>query len=171
MPTVEPRAWLPDWIVNVIALLFGVTMVAQPYVIPSGSMENSLLVGDHVIVDKLAFAPAGTLGGRLLPYTPIRRGDIIVFRFPLDPRQTYVKRVIGLPGDRIRIAARQVYVNGRPLAEPYKIHKAGRDEDYRDRFPRRPARAGYLARRGHAARPRARRGTGGAAGQLLRAGR
>ena len=134
----EPRGWLPEWVVNIIVLLFGVTMVAQPYVIPSSSMEGNLLVGDHVLVDKLAYSPPGSLSGRLLPYAPVRRGDIIVFRFPLNPRENYVKRVVGVPGDRIRIAAKQVYVNGEPLAEPYKVHRTAWLEDYRDQFPGAP---------------------------------
>lgn len=142
----EPRAWLPDWIVNVVVLLFGVTMVAQPYVIPSSSMEDNLHIGDHVIVDKLAGAPAGSVSRRLLPYQPVRRGDIIVFRFPPDLSQTYVKRVIGMPGDRVRIAGKQVYVNGAPLAEPYKVHKTDVIEDYRDNFPAAPT--GLVTERG-----------------------
>ena len=134
----ETRAWVPEWIVNVIFLLFGITMVAQPFVIPSSSMEDNLLIGDHVIVDKLAYGPTGPLSRYLLPYAPVRRGDIIVFRFPLDPGQNYVKRVIGLPGDHLRIERRQVYVNGRALDEPYKVHKTAWLEPYRDTFPAEP---------------------------------
>jgi signal peptidase I len=134
----ETRGWLPEWIVNIIVLLFGITMVAQPNVIPTSSMENNLLVGDHVIVDKMAYSTPGSISRRLLPYAPVRRGDIIVFRFPLNVREYYVKRVIGVPGDRIRIAAKQVYVNGKPLAEPYKVHKTEWVEDYRDNFPAPP---------------------------------
>jgi signal peptidase I len=127
-----------EWIVNCLVLLFGFAMVAQPYIIPTGSMENNLLVGDHVIVDKLAYAPPGTLGSRILPYQPVCRGDVVVFRFPPDIRQTYVKRVIGLPGDRIRIVGKQVYVNGQPFREPYKLHKSAAIEPYRDDFPAAP---------------------------------
>ena len=78
-------------------------------------------------------------GARLLPYRDIRRGDLVIFRFPLNLKEHYVKRAIGLPGDRIRIENRQVYVNGRPLDEPYKIHRSPLIEPYRDNFPAPPA--------------------------------
>jgi signal peptidase I len=145
-----------EWIVNCLVLLFGFAMVAQPYIIPTGSMENNLLVGDHVIVDKLAYAPPGTLGSRILPYQPVCRGDVVVFRFPPDIRQTYVKRVIGLPGDRIRIVGKQVYVNGQPFREPYKLHKSA-DRTLPRRFPRRPLWSRDAVRHRHVAPPRSRR--------------
>jgi signal peptidase I len=134
----QHRGWLPEFILNAIALLFAFAMVAQPYVIPTGSMENTLLVGDHLIVDKLAYAPASGLGAHLLPYEPVRRGDIAVFRFPPDIGQTFVKRIVAVPGDRIRIVNKQVYVNGAPLDEPYKVHKSPSVEPYRDNFPAAP---------------------------------
>lgn len=133
------RGWLPEWVVPIVVLLFGITFVTQPFVIPTASMENRLLIGDHILVDKLAFAPPGPVSRYLLPYTDVRRGDLIVFRFPLNLRENYVKRAIGLPGDRIRIENRQVYVNGKPLDEPYKIHSAPGIEPYRDNFPAPPA--------------------------------
>jgi signal peptidase I len=71
----------------------------------------------------------------LLPYTPIKRGDIIVFRYPVDIRQTFVKRVVGTPGDHIRIENKQVFLNGRKLDEPYKYHKTDYIDSYRDNFP------------------------------------
>ncbi len=139
-PPPEPRArgFVADWAVNLIVLLFGVTTIAQPFVIPSSSMENNLLIGDHVIVDKMAYAPPGPVGKYLLPYTDVKRGDIIVFRYPLDIRQNLVKRTIGLPGDRIHIVNKQVYLNGQPLREPYKIHKTDFVAPYRDSFPNYP---------------------------------
>lgn len=97
-------------------------------------MEDTLLVGDYLLVDKVHFAPGG-IWGKVEPYTPIRRGDIIVFRYPVNPSQHFVKRVIGLPGDRIRLSNKQVFVNGRPLREPYVIHREPGRDDYRDDFP------------------------------------
>ncbi len=98
-------------------------------------MEGTLMTGDHVIVDKLAYAPHDSGLGRLLPYSDVRRGDIVVFRYPLDIRQDYVKRVIGIPGDRIRMENGQVYRNGVRLTEPYVQHIAVGPDSYRDNFP------------------------------------
>ena len=109
--------------------------------IPTGSMEDTLLVGDHLLVDKLAFAPPGPASKYLLPYTPVKRGDIIVFRYPVDISQTFVKRCMGVPGDRIRIIDKQVYLNGVKLDEPYKrLTKIDYlDRSYRDNvFPSAP---------------------------------
>lgn len=127
-----------EWTFNFIILVFATSTIAQPFVIPTSSMEDNLLVGDHLIVDRLAYAPAGPLSRYLLPYHPVRRGDIIVFRFPLNIKEDYVKRVIGVPGDRIRIVNKQVYLNGRRLDEPYKIHKTSYVDSYRDNFPSAP---------------------------------
>lgn len=96
------------------------------------------MVGDHMIVDKLSYAPPGPVSRWLLPYTEVRRGDIIVFRYPVDIRQNYVKRVIGVPGDHIRIADKMVYVNGKRLREPYTQHILPGIEPYRDNFPADP---------------------------------
>ena len=85
----------------------------QAFKIPSQSMEPTLLVGDHLLVNKFVFEGTGAWYEKLLPYRPVRRGDIIVFKFPFDDHPHYVKRVIGLPGDRIRIINQHVYVNGR----------------------------------------------------------
>ncbi len=97
-------------------------------------MEPTLMTGDHVLVDKLAYAPPGQFAGRLLPYESIRRGDIIVFRYPVDPKQTFVKRVIGIPGDRIRFEDRKLFRNGQPVAETY-TQSLFSPEPYRDNFP------------------------------------
>jgi len=135
MSPVEPRGSIPEWTTQIVVLLFAFAAIAQPFVIPSGSMEGNLLVGDHVIVDKLAYAPAGSLARQALPYAEVRRGDIVVFRYPLNLNETYVKRVVGVPGDRLRIVDRRLYLNGRPVAEPYKRHISGTLEPYRDNFP------------------------------------
>jgi signal peptidase I len=89
-------------------------------------------------VDKLSYAPAGALSKQLLPYTEPKRGDVIVFRYPMDIRQNYVKRVIGVPGDHIRVADKVVYLNGKPLTEPYTQHVFPGIEPYRDNFPSEP---------------------------------
>ena len=107
------RGTIAEWTVTILLLLFGTTTLVQAFVIPTGSMEDTLLIGDHLLVDKLAYAPPGPISKYLLPYQPVERGDIIVFRYPIDIKQTFVKRVIGVPGDRIRIASKQVYVNGK----------------------------------------------------------
>ncbi|HEY0784260.1 MAG TPA: signal peptidase I, partial [Acidobacteriaceae bacterium] len=113
----------------VVVALFLLTFVLQPFRIPSESMERTLLVGDFLLVNKMIYAPAGLLS-RLLPYHDVARGDIIVFRFPLDPSDYVVKRVIGLPGDRIHLTNGAVYRNGLPLHEPYAVY----EQAYRDTF-------------------------------------
>jgi len=132
------RGTIAEWTVTVLLLLFGTTTLVQAFVIPTGSMEDTLLVGDHLLVDKLAYAPPGPLTTNLLPYTDPKRGDIIVFRYPVDIRQTFVKRVIGIPGDHIRLVNKQVYRNGVKLNEPYKFHKTEYVDAYRDNFPGQP---------------------------------
>ncbi len=134
--TPEPRRGsLFEWTVTALLLLFGWASIGQAFVIPTGSMEETLLIGDHLWVDKLAYAPGGAAAGRLLPYTPIQRGDIIVFQPPFDIRQPYVKRVIGVPGDRLRLRNKQLYLNGKQVQEPYKYHKTDYLDPYRDNFP------------------------------------
>lgn len=134
----QQRGTVAEWTVTILLLLFGTTTLVQAFVIPTGSMEDNLLVGDHLLVDKLAFAPPGPISKYLLPYTEVKRGDIIVFRYPVDIRQTFVKRVIGIPGDRIRVENKQVFRNGEKLNEPYKVHKANYLDPYRDNFPSQP---------------------------------
>jgi signal peptidase I len=130
-----PRGTIAEWTVTILLLLFGTTTLVQAFVIPTGSMEDTLLIGDHLLVDKLAYAPGGPVTKYILPYSPIKRGDIIVFRYPIDIRQTFVKRVIGLPDDRLRVENKQVYLNGKKLNEPYKYHKTEYIDSYRDNFP------------------------------------
>ena len=128
------RGVLAEWLVTIVLLLFGTTMLVQAFVIPTGSMEDTLLIGDYLLVDKLAYAPQGGFSKYLLPYEPIKRGDIIVFRYPLKIENTYVKRAIGLPGDRIKIVDRVLYVNGKAMNEPYVVHKWHIDYE-KDYFP------------------------------------
>jgi signal peptidase I len=129
-----PRSAIAEWTVTVLLLLFGTTTLAQAFVIPSGSMEDTLLIGDHLIVDKLAYAPAGAISRHLLPYEEPKHGDVIVFRYPGNIAETYVKRVIGVPGDHLKLVDRIVYRNGVRLNEPYVVHKFPYDPD-RDNFP------------------------------------
>lgn len=137
-PREPERGTLAEWTVTVLLLVFGVTALVQAFVIPTASMEDTLLIGDHLLVDKMAYAPAGPVSKYLLPYSGVKRGDIIVFRYPADIRQTYVKRVVGIPGDRLRVADRGLYLNGRKLVEPYVLHKADYSDSYRDNFPSEP---------------------------------
>ncbi|MGC2698191.1 MAG: signal peptidase I [Candidatus Angelobacter sp.] len=118
----------------VIFSIFVITFIVQAFQIPSSSMENTLLVGDFLLVDKLHFAGAAG-SDRLLPYGKIGRGDIVVFYFPVDSSQFLVKRVIGLPGDHIRLRDKTVYVNGVALQESYAIHRQWIPDLYRDNFP------------------------------------
>lgn len=138
VPQEEPRGAIAEWTITILLLLFLTTTLVQAFVIPTGSMEDTLLIGDHLLVDKLAYAPAGPVSKYLLPYRPVKRGDIIVFRFPVDIKQTFVKRCMGVPGDRIRIVNKQVYLNGVKLDEPYAVHKIDYFDSYRDNFPGEP---------------------------------
>ena len=106
------RGFIAEWTVTIVLLLFGTTTLVQAFVIPSASMEDTLLIGDHVLVDKLVYSPQGRISGYLLPYREVRRGDIIVFRYPLNIKEDYVKRAIGVPGDHIRLVDKQLILNG-----------------------------------------------------------
>jgi len=129
------RGFIAEWTVTIVLLLFATTALVQAFVIPSASMQNTLLIGDHVLVDKLVFAPPGPLSGKVLPYRDVRRGDIIVFRYPLNIKEDYVKRAIGIPGDRIKLVNKQLMLNGHMPNEPYVIHQSSYPSLYRDNFP------------------------------------
>jgi signal peptidase I len=130
----------------VIFSIFVITFIVQAFQIPSGSMENTLLIGDFLLVDKLHFA-GQPIPGHLLPYGTIKRGDIVVFYFPVDASQFLVKRVIGLPGDHVRLRNRTVYVNGEPLQESYVVHKQWMPDGYRDNFPNQQSYSREIDRR------------------------
>ena len=133
------RGFIAEWTVTIILLLFGTTTLVQAFVIPTGSMEDTLLIGDHLLVDKLAYAPPGPVTKHLLPYEDVKRGDIIVFRYPIDIRQTFVKRVVGVPGDRLKVVNKNLFVNGNQLDEhEYVYHKTEYIDSYRDNFPSEP---------------------------------
>jgi signal peptidase I len=115
--------------------LFIITFVLQAFEIPTSSMEDTLLIGDHVFVNREQFAPATHWLGPLLPYRDIRRGDIVVFLSPEEQGLFVVKRIIGIPGDRIHLRDGVVYRNGEKLEEHYVIHSQGDYNPYRDNFP------------------------------------
>src|ERR1700686_128874 len=120
---------------TVVIAIFVITFIVQAFQIPSESMENTLLVGDYLLVNKLCYGGHG-LGDRLMPYEKIKRGDIVVFHYPVDPQQHFVKRVIGLPGDRLRLVNKKVFINGRPLDESYVRFLEPPNNMFRDNFPR-----------------------------------
>ncbi len=118
----------------VVIAMFVLTFLLQPFRIPSESMERTLLVGDFLLVNKQTYAPAGHWRG-WLPYREPARGDVAVFRFPLDPSDYVVKRVIGVPGDRVHLASGTVLRNGVALTEPYVVHEPAYRDPFRDNFP------------------------------------
>lgn len=128
-PTRQPREdqttiseYLESLLVTVILALFGTSFIVQAFKIPSPSMERTLLVGDHLLVNKFIFGGTGAWYDRFLPYRPLQRGDIIVFKYPYADHQHFVKRVIGLPGDRLKLVDQEIYINGKLLNEPYVVH-------------------------------------------------
>jgi signal peptidase I len=118
---------------TIVVALFLLTFVLQTYLIPSESMERTLLVGDFLLVNKQVFSPSGALTRWLMPYREPRRGDVIVFHHPRPP--LLVKRIVGLPGDRIRIRDGRAWVNGAPLSEPYAVFDPAAANPARDNFP------------------------------------
>jgi signal peptidase I len=119
--------------------LFIITFILQAFEIPSASMKNTLLIGDHLFVDRVSLAPKTSWMGPLLPYGHIHRGDIIVFISPAQPGLYLVKRVRGLPGDKIHLKGGKLYVNGELQNEPFAVYNydetTARYDPYRDEFP------------------------------------
>ena len=114
------REYFESIVIAVILALFIRTFVVQAFKIPTGSMEENLLIGDHLLVNKFVFGPSETGAERtLLPVGTIKRRDIIVFKYPEDPERDFIKRVIGLPGETIEVREKKVYINGTALDEPY----------------------------------------------------
>ena len=145
MPTPKPvaieyrkstaREYFESICVAVILALFVRTFVVQAFKIPTGSMGNNLLIGDHLLVNKFAYAP--TLTGvekAVLPIDTIRRGGILVFKYPEDPERDFIKRVIALPGETIELKKKRVYINGTRLDEPYVRYLSPPDEEDGDQF-------------------------------------
>jgi len=137
------RDYFEALLVAVIFATFARTYVVQAFKIPSGSMERNLLVGDHIVVNKMIYGPVRSAFERsVAPLRGVERGDVVVFLFPDDPRRDFIKRCIGLPGDRIEIRDKIVFVNGEQLHESgYVRHSDSRtypssvflSDDYRDR--------------------------------------
>jgi signal peptidase I len=129
---------LASLVTLVIVALFLHAFVLQPFLIPSESMEHTLLVGDFLLVDKQIYAPSGgsvNPGRWVLPYHEVERSDIVVFHYPEDPTRFLVKRVVGVPGDRLRIVDGRLTVNGTPLDEPYVAREPAPFNSFRDNFP------------------------------------
>jgi signal peptidase I len=133
---------ISDWSVTIqsiaatiVIAVFVVTFLAQAFTIPSESMEGTLLIGDYLLVDKFTYGDGGIFR-HLLPYRKIERQDIVVFHYPVNPKQHFVKRVVGVPGDRIRLINKKVFVNGTPLVEPYTQYIGEDYQPFRDDFPR-----------------------------------
>jgi signal peptidase I len=146
----KPRETTVEFLSSLAAVLvtglFIITFVVQAFEIPSSSMENTLLIGDHVFVNRIQFAPRTNWVGPLLPYRQVRRGDIVVFLAPCEPGLYVVKRIMGVAGDRIHLRNGNVYRNGEELKEPYVIHSqdaAAFPNPYRDNFPAVPPSESY----------------------------
>jgi signal peptidase I len=128
------REYLEALLIAVIFATFARTYVVQAFKIPSGSMEENLLIGDHILVNKFIFGPTATVAERaLLPVRQIERGDVVVFKFPQDPTRDFIKRCMGLPGDTIEMVDKQLFLNGRKVDdEGYVYHM---DEQVLPRSP------------------------------------
>jgi signal peptidase I len=125
----QPRAWrerADPFLAAVIFALFARTFLFQAFAVPSPSMETTVLTGDRLLVNKFVYAPRAPALAPLLPARAIRRGDIVIFRYPEDPRRDFIKRVVGLPGETVAIQDRSVSIDGRPLEEPWAFHSDDR---------------------------------------------
>ncbi len=117
------REYFESIVIAVVLALFVRTWVVQAFKIPTGSMEQNLLIGDHLLVNKFVFGPTVTgLERPLLPVSEIRRGDVVVFKFPEEPERDFIKRVIGLPGETVELRNKRVFIDGTPLDEPYVFY-------------------------------------------------
>ena len=135
----KPRETTVEFLASLAGVLvtglFIITFILQAFEIPSSSMEDTLLIGDHVFVNREQFAPPTRWMGPLMPYRDIRRGDIVVFLSPEEPGLFVVKRIVGIPGDHLHVREGALYRNGQKLDEPYAQHKFGDFNPYRDNFP------------------------------------
>ena len=114
------REYFESIVIAVILALFIRTFVVQAFKIPTGSMEENLLIGDHLLVNKFVFGPSASAVERaVLPMASLKRGEVVVFKYPEEPDRDFIKRVIGLPGETVELREKKVYINGTPLNEPY----------------------------------------------------
>lgn len=138
-PQEKPRESTVEFLASLASVLvtglFIITFIVQAFEIPSSSMENTLLIGDHVFVNRVQFSPPSRWIGPVVPYRHITHGDIVVFLSPAEPGLYVVKRVMGTPGDRIHLRNGAVYRNGVKLDEPYVVHSDNTEVPYRDNFP------------------------------------
>src|ERR1700735_2479902 len=121
--------YIESLLVTIILALFGTSFVVQSFKIPSQSMEPTLLVGDHLLVNKFVFGGTGAWYEKFLPYRPLQHGDIIVFKYPYADHQHFVKGFIGLPGDYLKLVDQQFFITGKLLNEPYVEHDANAGYD------------------------------------------
>jgi signal peptidase I len=133
------REYFVTTVVCTIFALFVTTFVVHPMTVPTPSMEPTILVGDRLLIDKFSFRNGYKRGIPLAPERDIKRGDIVVFKFPNNPDTLYVKRAIGLPGEELEIRGGTVHINGSPLDEPYKVHRDSALDEGRN-FPHDPHR-------------------------------
>jgi len=133
-PHPDTLSSLQSLLVTVVIAVFVITFIVQAFQIPSESMENTLLTGDYLLVDKLHFG-RDSLWDKVMPYAKVHRGDIVVFHYPVHPSDHFVKRVVAVPGDRLRLVNRRVYVNGVLVPEPY-VHYSRPHDTFRDEFPK-----------------------------------
>ncbi|MGA9567704.1 MAG: signal peptidase I, partial [Candidatus Korobacteraceae bacterium] len=145
-PDSEPglMSGLQSLATTIVIAVFVITFVVQAFQIPSESMEKTLLVGDYLLVDKAHYANSG-MWGWLLPYRRINRQDIIVFRYPVNPQQHFVKRVVGVPGDHVRLVNKHVFVNGIRQEDEYATFNWDQHDKFRDSFPNGGLFAGRIA--------------------------
>ncbi|MCP5053768.1 MAG: signal peptidase I [bacterium] len=122
---------------TLIYVFFVMTFLLQSFVIPTGSMKDNILIGDHILVNKVSYSKSlGFLDGFMFPRETIKRGMIVTFKSPAEMEKEYVKRVIGLPGESIKIVNKEVFINGEPLKESYTVFKdSNLERSYRDNFP------------------------------------
>ena len=113
------REYFESVAITAVIALFATTFVVQAFKIPTGSMESNLLIGDHLLVNKFVYGLHPSPLSKLLPYKELKRGDVIVFKYPNSPEVAYVKRLIGLPGEKVEMVGRTVYIDGKPLKEDY----------------------------------------------------
>jgi signal peptidase I len=135
METVEfkksvAREYFEAIVLAVVLALFFRTFVVEAFKIPSSSMEDNLLIGDHILVNKFAYAPTTfSWEKKILPIREVSRTDVIVFKFPEDPSRNFIKRVVAVGNEEVEIRNRQVYINGKPIQESYKVHKSDLQQD------------------------------------------